>query len=70
MTRHANIKSGVNKGSILGPTLVLMFLNALHLFMEHCDSIYYADDATVHTHWNIQTEIEAKLQHDGNNTKL
>ena len=44
-----------------------MFLNDLHLFMEHCDSDYYADDATVHTHGNIQTEIEAKLQHDGNN---
>ena len=42
----------------------------LHLFMEHCDSDYYADDATVHTHGNIQTEIEAKLQHGGNNTKL
>ena len=47
-----------------------MFFNDLHLFIEHCDSDYYADDATVHTHGNIQTEIEAKLQHDGKNTKL
>ena len=38
--------------------------------MEHCDTDYYADDVTVHTHGNIQTEIESKLQHDGNNTKL
>ena len=37
--------------------------------MEHCDSDYYADGATVHTHGNIQNDIEAKLQHDGNNTK-
>ena len=47
-----------------------MFLNDLHLFMENCNSDYYADDATVHTHGNIQTEIEAKLQHDGNSAKL
>ena len=38
--------------------------------MEHCDSDYYAIDATVHTYGNIQTETEAKLQRDGNNTKL
>ena len=46
-----------------------MLLNDLHLFIEHCDSNYYTDDATVHTYGNIQTEIEAKLQHGGNNTK-
>ena len=38
--------------------------------MEHWDSDYYAGDAKVHTHRNIQTEIEVKLQHDGNYTKL
>ena len=38
--------------------------------MEHYNSDYYADDATVHTHGNIPTEIEAKLHHNSNNTKL
>ena len=38
--------------------------------MEHCDSDYYADDATVHTHENIPNEIESKLKQDSNNTKL
>ena len=47
-----------------------MFLNDLHLFMKHCDSDYYADDATVHTHRNTPNVIESKLQQDGNNTKL
>ena len=38
--------------------------------MKHCDSDYYADDATVHTHGNAPFVIESKLQQDGNNTKL
>ena len=41
MTRPANIKLGDPEGSIFGPTLVLMFLNDLHLFIEHCESEYY-----------------------------
>ena len=38
--------------------------------MKHCDSDYYADDATVHTHESAPNVIESKLQQDGNNTKL
>ena len=38
--------------------------------MKHCDSDYYADDATVHTHGSAPNVIESKLQQDGNNTKL
>ena len=51
-TRPAHMKSGVPQGSILGPTLLSMCQYDLHLYMKHCDSDYYTDDAMVLTHGN------------------
>ena len=65
LTKPANIKSG----SILGTILFLLFINDLHLYIEQCDSDYYAGDATVHACGKTKSNVEAKLQYDGNKTK-
>ena len=48
MATYSNIQSGVTQGSILGPTLFLLFVNDLPLFLN-CFCDLFADDAPVHT---------------------
>ena len=50
------------RAPFLGPTLFLIFINDMHLYMSECDCDLYADDATAHTSGKSKTEVETKLQ--------
>lgn len=63
-TNFSQLQSGVPQGSILGPTLFLLFINDLPLFMNYCSTELFADDTTFHINGKTINEIEVKLQND------
>ena len=64
LSEFAQILSGVPQGSILSPTLFLLFINDLPLSLNHCTADFYADDSTLHISYENKTQIETKLQSD------
>ena len=66
LSDFAQVEFGVPQGSILGPTFFLLFINDIPLFLNHCHSDFYADDATFHTSSNCLQTIANDIQNDTN----
>ena len=58
------ITYGTAQGSCLGPLLFNVFCNDIHLNIEHCNLIMFADDTTLYASHRNKTYLNYMLQED------
>ena len=58
------IKHGVPQGSILGPLLLLVFINDLCDTIELCGTSMYADNTAIFYLADTEEELQISLQYD------
>ena len=55
LSKSYQVQYGVPQGSCLGPMLFILYCNDLHMNLEDCAGILFADDTTIYkTHENIR----------------
>ena len=55
------VNAGVHQGSILGPTLLLLYINYLHDDVI-CNIVIYADDTTLYSKCNQVSDLWQQLE--------
>ena len=68
LSKFSQTLSGVLQGSILGPTIFVLFVNDLPFCIKYCSSVFYSDDNALHVSSKSKNEIEPKIQFDSDET--